>query len=225
MTKEKFTQAKFHAEISEMNKKLEKKNQKIASLGKKIEGIEKFLESRVAAKKKCDNEKKQLEIENDLLQIKTLRTLCNKANIPMQELFKEVFAILLAKVSSKDEEDNETLKAETKIEEKLDDDSETEKQSASSDDIEQKEKDGKTDNSQNNENLHSYGNAKNGNLSEHDSVESPPKNDKGKSLNPVEKAKIEQKERLAQKQMPPPPKSQSVRNSSLEQKLSPYMGR
>ena len=188
MEKEKITQSEITVAINEMNKKLEKKNKEITTLGEKIESINKVMESRVAAKKKCDSKKKQLETENDLLQIKTLRELCNKANIPMQDVFAAAFKVLVEKVSNRADEDVQT--AEKSAEDFHEDNPSIETK----------------------------------NFPGHDSKELTLQKDKGKLVNPVEKAKMEQRERLAQKQAAPSPKTQSVQKTSLEERLGLYMG-
>ena len=98
-------QSEITAAISEMNKKMEKNDQKIVALGEKMESINKVLESRVAMKKKYSNEQKLLETEKDLLQVKTLRELCSKANISMQEVFSAAFTALMEKVSNNSKEE------------------------------------------------------------------------------------------------------------------------
>ena len=44
-------------------------------------------------------------------------------------------------------------------------------------------------------------------------------------MTPLEKAKLEQQKRMAQKQAESPPKQQPVQKNSLEERLSAYMGR
>ena len=225
MANEKFTQSEINAVISEMNQKLEKKNQRIASLSDKIDSINKVVESRVAEKKKCNNTKKQLETENDLLQVKTLRELCNKANISMQEIFAEAFKALMEKVSNQTDEEKQEVQLDVQTSEKTVEDFREGKPSVSSDNIEHNEEEEKNDNHHNKDSLRSRDNAKNENPAKHDLEESSPQKDNGKPVNPVEKAKMEQRERLARKHAASPPKPPSAQKSSLEERLGPYMGR
>lgn len=210
MANEKFTQSEINAAISEMNQKLEKKNQRIASLSDKIDSINKVVESRVAEKKKCDNTKKQLETEQDLLQVKTLRELCNKANISMQEIFAAAFKILMEKVSNQTDEEKQEVQADVQTSEKTVEDFHEGKPSVSSENIEHNEEEEKNDNHQNKESLRSRDNTENENPAKYDLEESPSPKDSENPVNPVEKAKMEQRDRLAR--------------SSLEERLGPYLG-
>ena len=195
-------QSEISAAMSEMNKKMEKNNQRIAALGEKRESIDKVLESRAAMKKKYSNEQKELETENDLLQVKTLRELCSKSGISMQEIFSSAFAILMEKVSNKPKEEKVEKNAE---------DFDMEKSSAPSENIEQKKEERQQVNSSDDEN------------SDQSAVQ---KKDKGKPLTPLEKAKLEQQKRIAQKQPESPPKQQQpVQKNGLEERLAAYMGR
>ena len=179
-------QSEITAAISEMNKKMEKNDQKIVALSGKMESINKVLESRVAMKKKYSNEQKELETENDLLQVKTLRELCAKANISMQEIFSAAFAALMDKVSNNSKGENPEIPQEGNSAEKSDEDF-----------------------------------SKSSSLSE----SAAQKPNKGKPMTPLEKAKLEQQKRIAQKQTESPPKQQPVQKNSLEERLSAYMGR
>jgi hypothetical protein len=60
-----------------------------------------------------------LETENDLLQIKTLRELCNKANISMQEIFAATFKVLMEKVSNQADEEKHENQSDVQTAEKL----------------------------------------------------------------------------------------------------------
>lgn len=206
-------QSEISAAMSEMNKKMEKNNQRIAALGEKRESIDKVLESRAAMKKKYSNEQKELETENDLLQVKTLRELCSKSGISMQEIFSSAFAILMEKVSNKPKEEKVEKNAE---------DFDMEKSSAPSENIEQKKEERQQVNSSNDEGSRSERNAQKDNPDQ--SVVQ--KKDKGKPLTPLEKAKLEQQKRIAQKQPESPPKQQQpVQKNGLEERLAAYMGR
>ncbi|MBR5163132.1 MAG: hypothetical protein IKW79_03820, partial [Schwartzia sp.] len=186
-------QSEISAAMSEMNKKMEKNNQRIAALGEKRESIDKVLESRAAMKKKYSNEQKELETENDLLQVKTLRELCSKSGIPMQEIFSSAFAILMEKVSNKPKEENLEVQQKKQTVEINAEDFDMEKSSAPSENIEQKKEERQQVNSSDDEN------------SDQSAVQ---KKDKGKPLTPLEKAKLEQQKRIAQKQPESPPKQQ-----------------
>ena len=197
-------QSEISAAMSEMNKKMEKNNQRIAALGEKRESIDKVLESRAAMKKKYSNEQKELETENDLLQVKTLRELCSKSGISMQEIFSSAFAILMEKVSNKSKEDNLEVQQKKQVAGKNDEDF------------------GQQVNSSDDEGSQSERNATKDNPDQ----SATQKKDKGKPLTPLEKAKLEQQKRIAQKQPESPPKQQQpVQKNGLEERLVAYMGR
>ena len=215
-------QSEISAAMSEMNKKMEKNNQRIAALGEKRESIDKVLESRTAMKKKYSNEQKELETENDLLQVKTLRELCSKSGISMQEIFSSAFAILMEKVSNKSKEDNLEVQQKKQAAEKNTEDFGMEKSSAPSENIEQKKEERQQVNSFDDEVSQSERNATKDNPDQ--SVTQ--KKDKGKPLTPLEKAKLEQQKRIAQKQPESPSKQQQpVQKNGLEERLAAYMGR
>ena len=210
-------QSEISAAMSEMNKKMEKNNQRIAALGEKRESIDKVLESRAAMKKKYSNEQKELETENDLLQVKTLRELCSKSGISMQEIFSSAFAILMEKVSNKPKEENLEVQQKKQTVEKNAEDFDMEKSSAPSEKEERQQV-----NSSNDEGSRFDRNATKDNPDQ----SAVQKKDKGKPLTPLEKAKLEQQKRIAQKQPESPPKQQQpVQKNGLEERLAAYMGR
>lgn len=225
MKQDKFSRSEIAAAISEMNKKMEKTDQQIATLGKKMESIDKIVESRVAKKKNYGNEQKRLETEKDLLQVKTLRELCSKANIPVQDVFSAAFAALMEKAADESDEEIQEARQEAQATEKTAEDFGTKKSSAASDEIEQKNEEEQIVNYPDNESLRSQGDKGNNNLLSR-SLEAPArKKEKGKPMSPLDKAKMEQQERLAKEQSKSPPKQQPAQKNSLEERLGPYLER
>ncbi len=131
----------------------------------------------------------------------------------MQEIFSSAFAILMEKISNKPKEENLEVQQKKQTVEKNAEDFDMEKSSAPSENIEQKKED---------EGSQSERNAQKDNPDQ----SAVQKKDKGKPLTPLEKAKLEQQKRIAQKQPESPPKQQQpVQKNGLEERLAAYMGR